>query len=368
MMKSPTEAEVAAKAKDRLAGYIAEWGVGFELEKFEAGKKLPGREVDLIAHLRAPPPNHQHAILIMEVKSRGEPFFLANAVQQLAAVDLKRVAEMYRAPPQMTKTVIVAPFISERGRALCKSQGVGYMDLSGNCSFTIGAYHLDRVGRENPKRERRVARSLFAPKASRVARALLEEPKKTWTVSELAHATGTSVGHVHAVAEKLRQNGFVFRNHANRLELEKPAALLDEWASVHRIGDVETIPLYTFQRSVPQFTKKLAQGASHLALPYALTLHAGASLLAPFTRFNETHFYVNKTDLDAWKTELDLRPAESGANVFALIAPDEGVFYHLQEVDGSRVVCNTQLYLDLYNYPARGREQAEVLRNERMGF
>jgi len=29
-------------------------------------------------------------------------------------------------------------------------------------------------------------------------------------------------------------------------------------------------------------------------------------------------------------------------------------------------VCNTQLYLDLFQYPTRGKEAAEFLRKERM--
>jgi hypothetical protein len=32
------------------------------------------------------------------------------------------------------------------------------------------------------------------------------------------------------------------------------------------------------------------------------------------------------------------------------------------------VVCTTQLYLDLLHYPARGREQAEVLRRQTLKF
>lgn len=367
-MESETEAEVARQAKDRLAEYIADWGVGFELRKIEATKKLPGRTVDLVAHLRAPGPNHQNAVLLIEVKSRGEPFFLANAVEQLNELDLHAIADKFDSPRQMTKPIVAAPYISARGRALLKSRGIGYMDLSGNCSFVIGAFHLDRIGHENPKREKRVARSIFAPKAARVARAMLEEPKRTWTVSELAAATGTSIGHVHAVATKLQQNEYVYRDSGNRLVLEKPAELLDQWASVYRVTDVETIPLYTFQRSVPLFTKKLSQAATRLLLPYALTLHAGASLLAPFTRFNEAHFYARKKDVKAWIEELDLRPAESGANAFILVAPDEGVFYRSQAIQEATVASTTQLYLDLYNYPARGREQAEVLRREKMGY
>jgi hypothetical protein len=45
---------------------------------------------------------------------------------------------------------------------------------------------------------------------------------------------------------------------------------------------------------------------------------------------------------------------------------DEGVLHHRQVLDNLPVVCNTQLYLDLFQHPTRGKEAAEFLRKERM--
>lgn len=44
------------------------------------------------------------------------------------------------------------------------------------------------------------------------------------------------------------------------------------------------------------------------------------------------------------------------------------MFYRAQTIRRIPVVCNTQLYLDLINYPARGREQAEVIRRQKLGY
>jgi len=50
-----------------------------------------------------------------------------------------------------------------------------------------------------------------------------------------------------------------------------------------------------------------------------------------------------------------------------LIQPyDEGVLYGIQTIEGLKVVSDIQLYIDLYKYPARGREQAEFLKKERI--
>jgi hypothetical protein len=52
---------------------------------------------------------------------------------------------------------------------------------------------------------------------------------------------------------------------------------------------------------------------------------------------------------------------------------DEGVFYQTQKIStpfGKKipVVSNIQLYMDLFNNPARGAEQAEHLRELKLGF
>jgi hypothetical protein len=79
-------------------------------------------------------------------------------------------------------------------------------------------------------------------------------------------------------------------------------------------------------------------------------------------------YISNSGDLSKWIPLLDLRPVESGSNVSIYIPYDEGVFYNVQEANGIKIVGNIQLYLDLYNYPARGREQAEFLRREEIKF
>ena len=42
------------------------------------------------------------------------------------------------------------------------------------------------------------------------------------------------------------------------------------------------------------------------------------------------------------------------------------MFYGSREVKNFRVVSDIQLYLDLYGYPVRGREQAEHLYDKRL--
>jgi hypothetical protein len=79
------------------------------------------------------------------------------------------------------------------------------------------------------------------------------------------------------------------------------------------------------------------------------------------------HAYF-RGDVDRLVKAIDLRPVESGGNVHLLVPNDEGVFYRIQTVGHVPVVCNTQLYLDLLHYPARGHEQAEELRRQKLRY
>ena len=64
----------------------------------------------------------------------------------------------------------------------------------------------------------------------------------------------------------------------------------------------------------------------------------------------------------------ELKPVSTGPNVLMFIPYDEGVFYAAQKLKNRNIVSNIQLYLDLYNYKGRGKEQAEYLREKVIGF
>lgn len=368
MMKTVTEAEIASRIDELLRRNLSEAGSGLRLLRVETEKKIGKVVVDALTTIELPGPGRQRGILLIEAKRVGEPVHLSQAIIQLKSYLTAWEAAHKGSKPEGIGLLVVAPFVSERGRQLCKDQGVGYMDLAGNCRFTLGQYTLDKMGRENPKKEQKEARTIFSPKAARIVRALLEEPARRWTLSELAQETGVSLGQAHKVIKKLEAELFVLRDEDRKVALDKPAELVDAWASNHRVADQATHAFFSFQQGASAFMKQLARVAADEKLEYALTLHAGASLIAPFMRFNETHFYARKRDLETWATRLDLRPVQAGGNVQIIIPRDDGVFYKKQTVGGAFVVSNVQLYVDLAGYPARGKEQADVLRERALKY
>ncbi|MDI6891775.1 MAG: type IV toxin-antitoxin system AbiEi family antitoxin [Actinomycetota bacterium] len=309
---------------------------------------------------------------ICEVKSVGEPRYLYQAIGQLKLGIPPTAGDVY--------PVIVAPYISEQGRNICKEAGVGFIDLQGNVFLKFNNILIDvrpglrvrandRVAvadRVSVKRERKTLRRLFSPVSSRVMRVMLENPKEVWTLKVLSAAAKASLKQTYLVTNALDEKGFVDKKRG-AITLTKPGELLDLWANNYNITINEIQTFYSFEKTPASLMKKVSRIAKENDLQYAFTLHAGASLVAPFVRFTDVHFYIVGSP-DIWVKKLDLRPVEYGGAVHLIIPYDEGVFYNKQVVEDMVVVPNTQLYLDLYNYPARGREQANFLRKQKLSF
>jgi hypothetical protein len=157
------------------------------------------------------------------------------------------------------------------------------------------------------------------------------------------------------------------KNREHKLEIKNPGDLLDAWADSYDFSKNKIYNYYTFEKNTDAFIQKVSKIAKNNKLKYALTLHSGASLIAPFVRFTDIHLYF-LGDLSTWIKKLELKPIEFGGTVHLVEPFDEGVFYGVQTINDIKVASNIQLYLDLCNYPARGREQAEFLRKEKINF
>lgn len=211
-------------------------------------------------------------------------------------------------------------------------------------------------------------RNIFSPRASRIIRVLLTNPKREWSVLGLSKETKVGYGHAYRVIETLLKMGLCRRTGTNRIVVANPAELLTRWAGYYDFALINrVIAYYSPYRDIDDFISKLAS-ISRKGLKYALTLHAGVALVAPYVRPTNVHLYVQGEKMDKFEGFLDLQLTEVGGNVFLIVPYDEGVLYGPQRVRDVLVVSNVQLYVDLYNYPRRGREAAEYLRKKLIGF
>lgn len=124
----------------------------------QVAPRFPQR-ADWIANVMA---GERQWTLLLEQKRLGQPREVRTAVLELkqALSNLPKSTLSYG--------VVLAPFISEESARLCTEAGVGYADLAGNVRLSFDHVFIETRVAENPFREKRETRSLFAPKATRV--------------------------------------------------------------------------------------------------------------------------------------------------------------------------------------------------------
>jgi hypothetical protein len=265
--------------------------------------------------------------------------------------------------------VIIAPFISELGREICKKIGVGFLDLSGNAYLDFDSFYMEIEGKPNRFKYPSEPTGLFNPKAERILRFYLlkdsekQEPGNSYR--NITKEVGVSLGQISKVNKKLDEFGLWLEQPQGSKIIDKKK-LLDLWRENYRFERNKGLTFYSIMQ-VPQIEKQLGEFCRTNKIQYALSLFSGANRIAPFTRYNFATSYFSG-DLDQLKRDLQLKEVPTGSNLQILVPYDEGVYYKTEEVDSVRVANPIQIYLDLYNYAGRGREQAEFLREKIIRF
>ena len=331
------------------------------LEPLEIVKIIPGQEIqkkfrpDIIVKTKY---KNKEKNLVIEIKSMGEPRIIEQAISQLKLLT-NNIENSY--------PIVASSFLSEKSREICKQLNVGYIDLLGNIYLDLPYLHIDKESKETKPTEKKKQKQLFSPVATRIIRTLLVEPNNEWTIQSLSEKTQVSLGYTHRIIEKLTNELFIDRNKNYKLTLKDKSRLLDTWRESYSFENNSIKSFYTIEKNKDVLFKKIEETSNSIETHYAFTLHSGASFIAPFVRYTDIHMYI-ESKIDQWVKKLDLRPVESGANIYLISPFDEGVFQGLQTIDKKNIVSNIQLYLDLYNYPKRGREQADFLRERKIKF
>ena len=299
----------------------------------------------------------QDLCLLVEFKQR-----LGSEARLMEAVELLRRRQDEH-PSRLR--VLAAPYFSASRQELLRASGVPFFDLAGNAWIVADAVHVDRRGFPNPFLEQRRSRGPFSDKASLVLRALIAfGPGRG--VRGIAEQAGLSPGYVSKIVRELEERGYVARR-ADGLALRHGQELLHDWVHAYRKHWAERRSYFVPVTSA----QALMDALRHVSMSdeYALALQAGASLVAPYADFDVVDVYVRSSDAAvAFARRLDAREVERGANLRVSVPYYRiSALFDRQELAGLPVVSDLQLYLDLYNYPLRGREQAEHILERRLG-
>jgi hypothetical protein len=285
---------------------------------------------------------------LVQFKSSSSPGVVAAAAPQLAGSD-----------DQDALAVLVVPYMTPAGARAADERHVNWIDLSGNAHLRDDLLHIWIQGRPNAFARRGRPSSAFAPKSSRVARALLLEPERWWRQKELSEHTDLDAGRVSRIVARLAEDELLAREGPSLRPRDRDL-LLDAWVDEYRFDRHDAITGHVSGTGV-ELARTTAERLEHARVDHAFTGLPAAYAFDQFARYRLVSVYVAGDPRDAAEA-IELRRNDRGANV-QLIGPDDrGVFDGRRQADGLPCVAPVQVYLDLLNLPERAAEAAEQLR------
>lgn len=309
-------------------------------------------EFDLRAVLQS---EAEHEVsLYVEAKSRVTP--------KLALGMLPGLSKVPAGGYPMICTYSVSPRVAE----LCRQNNVAYLDEAGNCWIRVPGLCVHVAGHPSTRPDTRPAVDAFASLSSRVARTLLGNPSKTWSLTGLAKEANVSVGLTWKVKKALLEEGFI-QVSDKRIILRDAVGLLAAWKKKYDIP-AKKVSLYAVGKT-DELESKLVECCKSSQVRCALTGLSGAWRVAPMVRYSAASAYVdvgaNPAAMDDLARCLEAKPVDTGANLILYPTRDESVFFGMRALSGMNVVSPIQLYLDLLQVAGRGEDAAsEIMAKE----
>jgi hypothetical protein len=332
---------------------------------------VPGLEFQFIKKLQAGMAFHPDFQAVGKFQEQRFRIIGEVVVQHSSAIFSDKLLKLnaYTTGKTDCVSVIVARYLSPDRQKKCKDAGINFIDLSGNVLFIYGSLYIERVGFPNRFPEKRRGRGPFSDKASLILRLLLSQKNKMWGIRELAGSVNLDPGFVSRMARELEKRNYAVRVNS-KIRIRSAKSILDDWVHEYNYKKNRDLKLFLLASDPEVIIKKLRNLNIPEDINYMLGLHAGGSLVAPYAAYNLVHIYIqSQQNADYFITQLKLREADQGENI-VLLFPfyKQSAFYGKQKSRGLWVASDIQLYLDLYNYPLRGLEQAEHLFKKRLAY
>jgi hypothetical protein len=338
----------------------------FGTEALRILRAVPRVTVD--AHRRSRGRHRATAIL----KFGGAAERIAVEVKRHAnAATAWQLVQQARAAPD-GRLLLVAGDTTAEAREILEGHGVGIVDAIGNTHVELPGLLLHTEGRRRgAARTGAVAR--LTGKGGIVAQALLLHPDREWHVQGLADEAHVSVGLAHRVLVRLESESLVAVEGAGPKRVRRvtaPTALLDLWIEENRDREVHRVRAFRLAREPGELVHTVSAALEAAGIEHAVTGATAAARVAPFvTSVPVAEIWISSVAApDDIAATAGAEVADSGHNlVFAQAGGDEPLAFR-REVEGIWTVNPFRLLYDLRHDPRRGREQADILRQEAIGF
>lgn len=272
-----------------------------------------------------------------------------------------------------TPLLLIAGETTAKTREILGEHGIGFVDGLGNTHLELPGLLLHLEGRRPPRGRRgKSPPTRLRGKAGIVAQALLLAPERAWQVGDLAEVAQVSAALAHRVLTRLEGEKIVAAEGAGPKRVRRvtnPSALLDLWAEESIDRPTRTLA-HLLAHTPGRLIDGLGDNLGRNGIDYALTGTAAGSLVAPFiTAVPVVEVWVQATAApEALCEAIGADPVTDGQNVVFLQAKDDAPLAFRERADGLSVVNRFRLYAELRQDPRRGREQADHLRREVIGF
>jgi hypothetical protein len=317
-----------------------------------------GRRADVV--VRAGGVHH-----VIEVKAQA-------AINAAKAHQLIKFAEGL---PRDTHLLTVARRSTEEARRLLQDAGIGLIDAQGNIRVDLPGLFVWTEGHaDRPEREDKDGPSVkLTGKAGVATQALLREPRRWWHVTELAAVAEISPALAHRVFSRLERDDLITVDGAGPKRVRRVAnatALLDLLAEELQDRRVKQVRAYRLARDARAHAPILSDQLTDAGFDHAVTGPAGAARLAPFvTSIPVVDIWITEAvDLDLAVETVGAESVLEGHNILLRQEPADAPLAFRQKVEGVWTVNPFRLYYDLRRDPRRGKEQADRLRREVIGF
>jgi hypothetical protein len=274
-----------------------------------------------------------------------------------------RDLEVLAGQPHRRPWMLIAPELSESLIAVCRERGINAIDLNGRTWVLSEGLVIDR----SPTPKRRYSTSWptlnpFSMKSSRLARALLSNESRNWSLTELVNHTALSGGLVSRLLRALEQEGWIERS-SRRIILRRPKELLDAWAIRDDWAKRTAVREYSaLTKDLEELAQRTKEGLTAGENRPVFTQWFAANLRHPYTIAPVVSAYVRDFPSEEVESALALRPVTDGGRIWLIVPRDMGVFLETRNVAGFTLACDTQIYLDLQAAGLRGPDQAQALR------
>lgn len=271
-----------------------------------------------------------------------------------------------------TPVLLIAEETTAVARAILAEHGIAVVDGLGNAHIALPGLLMHVEGRSRVSPETTAGPTRLRGKAGVVVQALLLEPGRRWQVYEVAERSQVSEALAHRVLVRLEREGVVATDGSGPKRVRRvtdPTALLDLWAEETR-ERADRILGFVLAATPGQLITRVGHGLDRAGIPHALTGSAAARMVAPFT----TAVPVVDVWVGAAAGTEDLMTAcegdvvTEGHNVAFHQAKDDTPLAFRERTDETWLANRFRIYTDLRQDARRGREQAEHLRREVIGF